>query len=206
MLLASAPLREWSLLSSRPTSRAHDRSLRQGDPTRRTKLTDHLPRIHYHCLNPVACSSSIHPPTHSLSIHRLTKDQSMSWNTRWQSLGSPEHDAGRQSRAATAQCQAFAREDVQRNWRRTRRCMLVWPTRFHYQPRTLNTHLMAQKTWPTANHRIARAQWIHEWSTSAQPTGRQRLDEPATYLVAEINQQTPDDRPISCTRTWLANQ
>jgi len=41
MLLASAPLQEWSLLSSRPTSRAHDRSLRQSDPTGRTKLTTH---------------------------------------------------------------------------------------------------------------------------------------------------------------------
>ena len=67
MLLASAPLREWSLLSSRPMSGVHDRSLRQGDPTGRTKLTDHVPRIHYHCLNPVARSSSIHPPTHSLA-------------------------------------------------------------------------------------------------------------------------------------------
>ena len=32
MLLASAPFKEWSLLSSRPTSRAHNRSLCQGDP------------------------------------------------------------------------------------------------------------------------------------------------------------------------------
>jgi len=72
MLLASAPLWEWSLLSSRPTSRAHDRSLHQGDPTRRTKLTDHLPRIHYHCLNPVAHSSSIHPPMHQKMYACLT--------------------------------------------------------------------------------------------------------------------------------------
>jgi len=49
MLLASAPLREWSLLSSRPTSRAHHRSLRHLDLTRRTKLIDHSPRIHCHC-------------------------------------------------------------------------------------------------------------------------------------------------------------
>jgi len=33
---------------------------------------------------------------------------------RWQSSGSPEHDAGHQSMAATGQCQAFAREDVQK--------------------------------------------------------------------------------------------
>ena len=45
MLLASAPLREWSLLGSRPTSRAHDGPLRQGDPTGRTKLTTHLAPI-----------------------------------------------------------------------------------------------------------------------------------------------------------------
>ena len=81
MLLASAPLREWSLLSSRPTSRAHDRSLRQGDPTRRTKLTNHVPRIHYHCLNPVARSSSIHPPnTHLASIDWLkTRAYEFKW-------------------------------------------------------------------------------------------------------------------------------
>ena len=43
MLLASAPFREWSLLSSRPTSRAHDRSLRQGNPTgREAGLDMHL--------------------------------------------------------------------------------------------------------------------------------------------------------------------
>ena len=39
MLLASAPFPEWSLLSSRPTSRAHDRSLCQGDPTGRESLS-----------------------------------------------------------------------------------------------------------------------------------------------------------------------
>jgi len=43
MLLASAPFREWSLLSSRPTSRAHNRSLRQGNPTgREAGLDMHL--------------------------------------------------------------------------------------------------------------------------------------------------------------------
>ena len=43
MLLASAPFREWSLLSSRPTSRAHDRSLCQGNPTgREAGLDMHL--------------------------------------------------------------------------------------------------------------------------------------------------------------------
>lgn len=35
MLLASAPSREWSLLSSRPTTRAHDKSLCQDDSTGR---------------------------------------------------------------------------------------------------------------------------------------------------------------------------
>jgi len=39
MLLASAPLREWSLLSSWPTSRAQHRSLCQGDPTGRKNLS-----------------------------------------------------------------------------------------------------------------------------------------------------------------------
>ena len=43
MLLASAPFREWSLLSSRPTSRAHNRSLCQGNPTgREAGLDMHL--------------------------------------------------------------------------------------------------------------------------------------------------------------------
>ena len=69
MLLASAPLWEWSLLSSRPTSRAYDRLLRQGDPTRRTKLTNHSPRIHCHCLT----QSPAHPAsTHSLTQHPST--------------------------------------------------------------------------------------------------------------------------------------
>jgi len=62
MLLASAP---WSLLSSRPTSRAHHRSPRQGDPTGRKKLTDHTPRIHCHCLT--------RSPTHPASIHSFTQ-------------------------------------------------------------------------------------------------------------------------------------
>ena len=62
MLLASAP---WSLLSSRPTSRAHRRSPRQGDPTGRRNLTDHAPRIHCHCL-----TRSL---THPASIHSLTQ-------------------------------------------------------------------------------------------------------------------------------------
>jgi len=60
MLLASAPSREWSLLSSRPTSRAHDKSLCQGDPTGREaalyrltlhewcKLPTYLGSVHIH--------------------------------------------------------------------------------------------------------------------------------------------------------------
>ena len=74
MLLASALSREWSLLSSRPTSRAHDRSLCQGDPTRRTKLTNHSPRIHCHCLT----QSPAHPAsTHSLTQHPSTDRESI---------------------------------------------------------------------------------------------------------------------------------
>jgi len=60
MLLASAPSRERSLLSSRPTSRAHDKPPCQGDPTRREavlyrstlhercKLAPYLGPVHMH--------------------------------------------------------------------------------------------------------------------------------------------------------------
>ena len=194
MLLASAPLREWSLLSSRPTSRAHDRSLRQGDPTRRTKLTDHVPRIHYHCLNPVARSSSIHPLTHSLSIHRLTEDQStwveMPGGNHWghQSMmldanqELPQHNA-KHLPMRTYREISDAPEDV--CWfdlqgsiiSRVHSTHTLRPRR-HGQPPTIGL--------PEHNHK-------HEWSTSAQPTGRQRLidmDKPATYLVAQIIRST----------------
>ena len=104
----------------------------------------------------------------------------------------PEHDARRQSKAATAQCRPCAHEDVQRNRRRTRTCIIcflssggmlyanwgyhsmiqsAWPRRSHYQPVTSNTHLVAQKTWRTANHWTARAQWW-AWMINQCPTYR----------------------------------
>jgi len=85
MLLASAPSREWSLLSSRPTSRAHDKPLCQGDPTgreavlyrstlhERRKLATYLG--HWPILE-VLCSSSL------LVVQALTAAQVQVW-TRW---------------------------------------------------------------------------------------------------------------------------
>ena len=111
---------------------------------------------------------------------------------RWQWSESPEHDAGCQSKAATAQRRPYAREDVQRNQRRTRTYIIclpssgsmldanwgyhsmiqsAWPGRSHYQPVTSNTHLVAQKTWRTANHWAARAQWW-AWMINQCPTYR----------------------------------
>ena len=116
----------------------------------------------------------------------------MTWNARWKLSGPPKHEAGRQSRAATAQCQAFSREDVQKNRRRTRICIIclrlpgsmldanegyqsmiqsAWPRRSHYQPGTSNTHLVVQKTLPTPNYRAARAQrWT--WMINQCPAYR----------------------------------
>ena len=67
MLLASAPLREWSLLGSRPTSRAHHRSLRQGDPIGRTNLTTRRASI----ASPGRPLPQ-HPSTHPFIQHPLT--------------------------------------------------------------------------------------------------------------------------------------
>jgi len=72
MLLASAPLWKWSLLSSRPTSRAHDGSLRQGDPTGRRKLTTHLGSIH----------SPDRPLIRHPSTHQITQHGSTHWITQ----------------------------------------------------------------------------------------------------------------------------
>jgi len=214
MLLASTPFREWSLLSSQPTSRAHNRSLCQGDPTgREAGLDVHLswrcmsrsvPHFHAQftqyinvftvCFQyvdwPFKASRRWYAGRCPSSTYKMSKPydwinaahvvpEHTTWNVRWQSSGSPE--AGRQSKAATAQCQAFACEDIQRNRRRTRTCIiclpssgsmpdasegypawykvLAWPRKSHYQPGTSNTHLMALKTWPTASHRAARARW-----------------------------------------------
>jgi len=78
MLLASAPLRKWSLLSSRPTSRAHDGSLRQGDPTGRRKLTTHLGSIH----------SPDRPLIQHPSTHQITQHGSTHWITQYLSTHS----------------------------------------------------------------------------------------------------------------------
>ena len=79
MLLASAP---WSLLGSQPMSRAHDRSLRQGDPTRRTKLTDHAPSIHCLTRSPTHPTSIQHPSTNRGSIYlpRIQSNGAKVWH------------------------------------------------------------------------------------------------------------------------------
>jgi len=210
MLLASAPVREWSLLSSRPTSRAHDRSLYQGNPTEREAGLDmHLT---------LRCMSRSVPHFHAqftqyikvltTTAHLQSIETLICWPRPSIYKMSNWINAGHQSKVATAQCRPCARKDVQRNRRRTRTCItclpssgsmldanatwckvLAWPRRSHYQPGTPNTHLMAQKTWPIANHRAARAQW---WSTEARPTGCQRLiniNKLATYLEEIISRQ-----------------
>jgi len=87
MLLASAPLRKWSLLSSRPTSRAHDGSLRQGDPTGRRKLTTHLGSIHSPD-RPLIQHPSTHQITQHGSTHWITQYLSTHWITQYLSTHS----------------------------------------------------------------------------------------------------------------------
>ena len=83
MLLASAPLWEWSLLGSRPTSRVHDGPLRQGDLTGRTNLTTHLA--------PITIASLGRPlPEHPSTlpfIQHLSTDQGSIYLPRIQSNG-----------------------------------------------------------------------------------------------------------------------
>ena len=74
MLLASAPLRQWSLLSSRPTSRAHNRSLRQGNPTgREAGLDMHLQEMHVQVSTPF--SRAIHTIYYVVCVRAMWIDR-----------------------------------------------------------------------------------------------------------------------------------
>jgi len=110
MLLASAPFQERSLLSSRPTSRAHDRSLCQGDPTGRKILTTHQGiasshrtehrrlevlfrnRLQLAERNPVTRSSDTASEHYNLKVNdKPTKGPRTRFNTHTGGLGLPQY-------------------------------------------------------------------------------------------------------------------